>query len=212
MPRTLAMMLVTPIIGRLYNSIPPALVVAFGIVLFAIGSFELSHITLESGSRDIVIPLIITGFGFACLFIPLTTAALTFIPRADFADAAGLNSFVRQIGGSFGLTIFATLLSKFGTRATASVSWNITNLRSDVMMRLHGMVASMEARGMDPVSAKSMALRAMAGRAAQQGAVLAFEKTFLMQGVVFVLVMPLLFFLRVGEREKSDEPLEIPLE
>ena len=70
----------------------------------------------------------------------------------------------------------------------------------------------MEARGFDPVAAKQMALRAMAGKVAMQGTVLAFEKTFLLQGIVFVLVMPLLFFLRVGEREKTDEPLEIPLE
>jgi DHA2 family multidrug resistance protein len=212
MPRTLAMMLVTPIIGRLYNTVPPAIVVAIGIVLFAIGSYELSHITLQSGSADIIFSLVITGFGFACLFIPLTTAALTFIPRTDLADAAGLNSFVRQIGGSFGLTIFATLLSNYGVRASASVSWHVTNLRSDVMQNLYGMMHAMEARGFDPVAAKQMALRAMAGKVAMQGTVLAFEKTFLLQGIVFLMVMPLLFFLRVGEREKSDEPLEIPLE
>ena len=79
MPRTVAMMLITPFIGRLYNHIPPALTVGFGAVLFVLGSYELSHITLQSGSTDIIIPLIITGFGFACLFIPLTTAALTFV-------------------------------------------------------------------------------------------------------------------------------------
>jgi DHA2 family multidrug resistance protein len=212
MPRTLAMMLVTPLIGRIYNSVPPAIVVAVGIVLFAIGSYELSHITLQSGSADIIFSLVITGFGFACLFIPLTTAALTFIPRTDLADAAGLNSFVRQIGGSFGLTIFATLLSNYGVRASASVSWHVTSLRSDVMQNLYGMMHAMEARGFDPVAAKQMALRAMAGKVAMQGTVLAFEKTFLLQGIVFLMVMPLLFFLRVGEREKTDEPLEIPLE
>src|SRR5262249_45835335 len=98
MPRTIAMMLVTPIIGKVYNQVPPAVVVGLGAVLFVVGSYELSHITLESGSREIVLPLLITGCGFACLFIPLATAALTFVSRAELADAAGLNSFVRQIG------------------------------------------------------------------------------------------------------------------
>ncbi|HEY8080281.1 MAG TPA: DHA2 family efflux MFS transporter permease subunit, partial [Labilithrix sp.] len=108
MPRTLAMMAVTPFIGRLYNKVPPALLVAAGALFFVLGSWLLSHVTLESSSGDIVIPLVITGFGFACLFIPLTTVALSHTPRAQLADAAGLNSFVRQIGGSVGLTIFAT--------------------------------------------------------------------------------------------------------
>lgn len=203
MPRTLAMMLVMPIIGRIYNHVPPAIIVGIGGIFFAIGSYQLSHITLLSSSTDIVIPLLITGVGFACLFIPLTTAALTFIPRAQLADAAGLNSFVRQIGGSFGLTIFATMLSNYGKRATASVSWNVTSLRPDVVARADAMAASFQAHGMSAVDAKQAALRALAGAVARQGAVLAFEKTFLLQGVIFLAVLPLLFFLRVGQAPKA---------
>src|SRR5262249_33877249 len=150
MPRTIAMMLVTPFIGKLYNRIPPALTVGIGSLLFMLGSYQLSHITLQSGSADIMIPLIVTGFGFACLFIPLTTAALPFVPRAELADAAGLNSFVRQIGGSFGLTIFATLLSNYSKQATATLSWHISESRPEVLARLHQMAAALEARGLSP--------------------------------------------------------------
>ena len=204
MPRTLAMMVVTPIIGRIYNHVPPAIIVAIGGVFFALGSYQLSHITLLSSSTDIVIPLLITGVGFACLFIPLTTAALTFIPRPQLADAAGLNSFVRQIGGSFGLTIFATLLSNYGKRASASVSWHMTNLRPEVAQRADAMAASLQSHGMSALDAKQTALRALAGAVAKQGTVLAFEKTFLLQGITFLAVLPLLFFLRVGQGPKAE--------
>ena len=204
MPRTLAMMVVTPIIGRIYNLVPPAIIVAIGGLFFAVGSYQLSHITLLSSSADIIIPLLVTGVGFACLFIPLTTAALTFIPRPQLADAAGLNSFVRQIGGSFGLTIFATLLSNYGKRATASVSWHVSNLRPEVAARADGMAASLQAHGMSALDAKQTALRALAGAVARQGTVLAFEKTFLLQGITFLAVLPLLFFLRVGQGPKAE--------
>jgi DHA2 family multidrug resistance protein len=211
MPRTIAMMLVTPFIGKLYNYIPPAVTVGVGAVLFVVGSYALSHITLQSGSADIIVPLVITGFGFACLFIPLTTAALTFIPRAELADGAGLNSFIRQIGGSFGLTIFATLLSNYSKRATASVSWNVTALRPDVTNRLQQMAAGLQTHGMGALDAKQTALRAMAGNVALQGTVLGFEKTFLVQGVAFLGVLPLLFFLRVGGGSKAEH-IELSVE
>jgi DHA2 family multidrug resistance protein len=204
MPRTLAMMVVTPLIGRIYNHVPPAIVVAIGGVFFAIGSYQLSHITLLSSSTDIIIPLLVTGVGFACLFIPLTTAALTFIPRPQLADAAGLNSFVRQIGGSFGLTIFATMLTRYGKRATAAVGWHVTSLRPDVTARVDAMAASFQAHGMSAVDAKQAAMRALAGAVARQGTVLAFEKTFLLQGIIFLAVLPLLFFLRVGRGPKAE--------
>jgi DHA2 family multidrug resistance protein len=211
MPRTLAMMLITPFIGRLYNRVPPAITVGLGAVLFVVGSFLLSHITLESGSAEIIIPLIVTGFGFACLFIPLMTAALTFVPRAELADAAGLNSFIRQIGGSFGITVFATLLSNYAKRATASVSWNVTDLRPEVVARLQQTAAGLQAHGMGLVEAKQAALRAMAGNVAKQGSVLGFEKAFLVQGVAFLAVLPLLFFLRVG-RSNTASHVETSME
>jgi DHA2 family multidrug resistance protein len=205
MPRTLAMMLVTPFIGKLYNKIPPALTVGFGALLFVLGSYQLSHITLAHGSAEIMLALVVTGFGFACLFVPLTTAALTFIPRSQLADAAGLNAFVRQIGGSFGLSIFATLLTNFSKRATAAVSWNVTDLRADVVARLGQMGAALQARGLDPVSAKAAAMRMLAGSVSRQGMVLGFEKTFLVQGVAFLVVLPLLFFLRVGGAKTNSK-------
>jgi DHA2 family multidrug resistance protein len=211
MPRTIAMMLVTPLIGKLYNHVPPAVTVGIGAVLFVIGSYELSHITAQSGSAEIVAPLIVTGFGFACLFIPLTTAALTFIARAQLADAAGLNSFIRQVGGSFGLTIFASLLSNYSKRATAAVSWNVTALRPEVVARLNQMAAGMRAHGMGPAEAKHAALQAMAGMVTSQGTVLGFEKTFLVQGVAFVAVLPLLYFLRVGS-DRMAEHVELTVE
>src|SRR6478735_7028856 len=39
MPRTLAMLVVTPLVGRLYNKVPPALIIAFGALTFIVGSF-----------------------------------------------------------------------------------------------------------------------------------------------------------------------------
>src|SRR4029077_11807755 len=54
MPRTLAMMAMSPIVGRLYNRVQPAFIVGFGVVLFSIGSYQLSHITLDTSARQMV--------------------------------------------------------------------------------------------------------------------------------------------------------------
>jgi DHA2 family multidrug resistance protein len=211
MPRTLAMMVVTPFIGKIYNHVPPAIVVAIGSLLFVLGSYQLSHITLSSGSADIILPLIVTGAGLACLFVPLTTAALTFIPRGSLADASGLNSFVRQIGGSLGLTIFATLLGRYQTRATATLSEHVSNVSPEATSRLAAITHAMTARGQDALTAQHTALAAVSGSVRLQAAVLAFEKTFLLQAVAFVIVLPLLFFLRVSEK-RSTEHVDIGIE
>ena len=48
MPRSLVMFLVVPIIGRIYNKVQPRIVVAFGIVCFAISALQMSHYTLAT--------------------------------------------------------------------------------------------------------------------------------------------------------------------
>ena len=51
----------------------------------------------------------------------------------------------------------------------------------------------------------------MAGRVGLQATVLAFERVFLLQGIVFLGVLPLLFFLRRA-KEHGDAHVEIGME
>jgi MFS transporter, DHA2 family, multidrug resistance protein len=197
MPRMLIMMVAVPIVGRIYNVLSPRVVIAFGVIVFAISSWQLSHLTLQSGTSDIVIPLLVQGIGFACLFVPLTTVALASIPRHRMADATGLNSLVRQIGGAVGLAIFATVLGNYAVIARGGIDPHLTATRPEVWQRLQMMQQGFMARGMDAVSAKSAALRALAGATMQQSMVLSFERVFVLAGGLFLLVLPLLYFLRM---------------
>jgi MFS transporter, DHA2 family, multidrug resistance protein len=208
MPRTLAMMVASPIIGRLYNKVQPAWLVAGGVVLFAIGSWQLSRITLDTSSTEMIVPLVVTGFAFACLFVPLTTAALSRIRRHELADAAGLNSFVRQVGGSVGLTIFATMFTNFTLEAHSALAAHVSVLRPEVLDRLAAIKHALLLHGASPDAAQMIAGRVLGGRAAVQSAVLGFDRVFMLQGIAFLGVLPLLLFLRVP---RTDDPVHVEL-
>ena len=211
MPRTLAMMAVSPIVGRIYNRVQPAIVVGVGVLLFAVGSWQLSHITLDTSSTEMIVPLVVTGVAFACLFVPLTTAALSKIERHLMADAAGLNSFVRQVGGSVGLTIFATLFTNFTVAAYTSVSSHVTALRPEVVSHLAAMQHGLAMHGFDPATAPLAAGKLLGAHVIQQATVLGFDRVFVLQGVLFLTVIPLLFLLRVP-RTGTPAHVEIAME
>ena len=201
MPRVLVMMVAVPIVGRIYNAVSPRVVIAVGVILFAWSSWDLSKLTLQSGTHDIVFPLMIQGVGFACLFVPLTTVALSSIPRYKLPDATGLNSLIRQIGGAIGLAVFATLIESYSVVARGGINPHLTTTRPEVWQRLQMLQQGFMARGMDAVSAQSAAMRALAGSVAQQSTVLSFDRVFLLAGILFLIVLPLLYFLRMAPME-----------
>lgn len=213
MPRTLVMMLITPLVGKLYNVVSPRILVGAGVIAFTIGAFQMSHFTLDTGPWQIFGSLVWQGFGFSLLFVPLTTVALSRVPRAKMTDATGLNSLLRQIGGSVGLAIFATLLGRSATQARASIGAHLGITDPMAMMRLQQLEHGLAARGMDAASAHAAAPAALAQQVAAQAMVLSFEKMFLLAGICFMAILPLLAFLKVDrEAEAGDHRPEVHLE
>jgi DHA2 family multidrug resistance protein len=209
MPRVLVMMVATPIVGRLYNVIPPRIVIAAGVLFFAWGAWMMGSLTLQSGSSDIIAAIVVQGVGFACLFVPLTTVALSTIPRERMTDATGLNSLLRQIGGAIGLAIFATLLERWADVARTGLIPHLTASDPGVTSMLARMQQGFVGRGMDPVTAHGAALEALNGMVQRQAMMLSFDRVFVLAGVVFLFVLPLLFFLKTPA---GNEPTKIHLE
>jgi DHA2 family multidrug resistance protein len=196
LPRTLAMMVASPIVGRLYNQVRPAYLVGAGILMTSFGCWLQADISLQTSTGDLLWPLAVTGIGFAFLFVPLTTAALSNVPRHQLAGAAGVNSFVRQVGGSIGLSIFATMFTQFSATASAGLASSVTVLRPEVAAQIN---AGMLTPGM------------ATGRAALQGVVIGFDKMFILQTIAFVVVLPLVLALRV-KRQAAPAHVELAVE
>ena len=214
MPRVFVMMLVTPIVGRIYNAVSPRVVIAVGVLFIAWGSYEMSRFTLATGSRDVIWAIMTQGAGFSCLFVPLSTVALTSIPRHKMADATGLNSLFRQIGGSIGLALGATLLTRFNGQARISLVSHVSAGNQATLDRLRAMTGGFLSRGFDPMAARQMAVRSLDGIVSQQATLLSFNKVFLVAGIAFHFVLPLLAFLKVPADKKDGpkEKVEIHLE
>lgn len=196
MPRSLVMLLVMPIVGRIYNIVSPRLVVAFGIVLFAYTAWMMSHYTLQTGAAGVVKVLMIQGVAFSCLFIPLTTLALSSIPRHRLADATGLNSLLRQVGGSMGLAVFVTFLARNATSIRGSMIQHVVPGTAATMARVGGIRQMLAGHGYDAVASEAGSIRIVDMLLRQQAMVLSFEKMFFISGICFLCVLPLVFLLR----------------
>lgn len=212
MPRVAIMMVATPIVGRLYNFVSARILVGIGVLFFFAGAYDMSHFSLSITSAGIVRAIVIQGLGFAFLFVPLTTTALANIPRHKLADATGLNSLLRQIGGSIGLAVFVTLLDRFAKQARVGIMSHVVATNPTVMERLHTMERALVAHGMNVVAAPQAALQALMGSVMRQAMVLSFDKLFLLAGLLFLLILPLLYFLKTPQKLDKAVAAEVHLE
>src|ERR1700690_4090884 len=128
-------------------------------------------------------------------------------------DATGLNSLVRQVAGSIGLAVFVTLLSRYMDVARTSVSSHVTSVSPAVFERLAMLRGGFIAKGFDPYQASQSALSALDFGIRTQASVIAFDKIFILAGVLFLIVLPLLLFLRIEQKAKGAsahaEPMEL---
>ena len=104
--------MMAPISGYVSDKVDARIPAAIGIVLLGISLYLNYFLSLFSMHAQIMLPLYLRGFAMGMMFTPLSTLALTNVPKHKMAQASGLFNVIRQVGGSFGVALFGTLLTR----------------------------------------------------------------------------------------------------
>ena len=103
--------MMSPIAGLLSNKIDAKIPIVIGVVVLAISFYLNTFLSPLTEHSYIMISLYLRGFAMGLLFTPLSTVSLSEVPREKMAQASGISNIVRQLAGSFGVAVLATLLS-----------------------------------------------------------------------------------------------------
>ncbi|GET24980.1 MFS transporter [Prolixibacter sp. NT017] len=101
----------SPIAGSFADKYNAKIPVVLGIILLALSFYLNSLFSRLTEHNYIMTSLYIRGLAMGIIFTPLSAISLLEIPRHQMAQASGLFNVIRQLGGSFGVAILATLLS-----------------------------------------------------------------------------------------------------
>jgi DHA2 family multidrug resistance protein len=208
MPRSLAMMLMMPVAGSLYNKLGARTMIGSGLVLTVYAQYVMAHFTLQTSAQEILVPQVIQGIGFGLVFVALSTVALSNIPRSKMTSAAGLNNLIRQLGGSFGTSIVVTILTRQTDLSRSALVSNLQATNPEFLARLHGLVGLFRQHGYGPGDAQSAALKMLNGLLSRQTSMLGYEYIFVWIGLLFVACLPLVFFLKTPPKKDSAPPAE----
>jgi DHA2 family multidrug resistance protein len=111
-PRGLGAICGMPVIGYLSNKVDPRYLLTFGFVTFGLTTLYFGSITLGISPWTLFLPILITGFGLSFVFVPINTAAYGTLSNEQIGNASGLFNLMRNVGGSIGISIATTLLTR----------------------------------------------------------------------------------------------------
>jgi len=107
-----AMFFTAPIVGRLMAKYDMRYLIALGLVLFALGSYQMTWITKEYDFYELMLPQILRGAGMMLAMVPTNTIALGTLAPERVKNASGLFNLTRNLGGAVGLAVINQVLNE----------------------------------------------------------------------------------------------------
>lgn len=208
-PSTIATGLMMPIIGKLLErGVPQKYLIAAGLILYFFFSFWMSNLlTPDTGSEHLFWPIVMRGIGLGMLFVPITTLALSTLQGSHIGEGASFTGMARQLGGSFGIAIITTFISRNTQHHRVEMLPSLSKIDFNVQQRIHALQQGFIAKGYSVNNALDKAYKSIEGALMKQATVLTYMDIFLYLGIMFLICVPLvLIFIRkdAGQVSKKD--------
>ncbi len=203
LPATAVGVLMMPIIGRrMSTGASPVPFVITGFILFIIFGWWSAGTNAQAGKWDFFFPLALRAVGISMVQLPLINQAVAGLKPKDYPSGIALNNMIRQLGGAFGIALSNNYIARqFAQHKTDLIANTVPgNLAFDE--RLNAMVQGIISRsGATLTDATAMAYKQLNFVVEKQAYLLTYLDTFRLISVFFIIVFPLIFFIKVKKKE-----------
>lgn len=203
-PGALASIVGMMLTGKLMAIVDRRILIAAGGLITAGAAFSLSFINPDTGAEQLFWPLIWRGIGSVLMFLPLSVATLGALPKKDVASGSGFFSLTRQLGGSVGIALIGTIVDKMLVVHRSELIYHISDANPAYADRFNSLQGLFSSNSGDPAGAQAQAL-ALIDRAVNiQAGLLSYIDVFHVVAGLFIVSLPLVFFLRGNPKETAD--------
>jgi MFS transporter, DHA2 family, multidrug resistance protein len=188
----ITMFLMAPIVGRLMLKVDMRYIIAAGLVIFGLGSYQMTWITREYDFYELLVPQVLRGIGMMMAMVPTNNIALGTLGPDRVKNASGLFNLTRNLGGAVGLALINEVLNDRTdlhiSRLQDRVTWGnttATELLNTFTQRLQGMG-----------DAALMAMKELSMIVHRQAVVMGYGDAFFMLTVFYLGLSLLVLFLK----------------
>jgi len=195
-PGGIAVMIMMPIVGFLIGKIQARWLVIVGVLITSVSLFHMSQFNLQIDFQTAMWARIYQSLGMAFLFVPINTMAFYFIAKEKTNNATGIINLARNVGGSVGISLVATMLSRGAQLHQAYLTSHVNPLDPAYRAQLSGLTSTLVTKGMSLTEATSQAQGMIYGMVQRQASMLAFVDNFRLLGAAMLIIIPFLFLMK----------------
>ena len=195
MPRGLGALMAMFLCATLSNKIDNRLLVMIGLGCIAGGSWMLGGLNLQISTMNIGFPNFLFGIGLGLAMIPIITLSMATISNDQMTNASGLQNLLKNIGGAFGTSIVATLLSRGAQKHQFMLIEHLADTVQTYSERIQT-YAGMFSSTVDPHTAHYLGQYNAYRLLMQQANLSAFIDAFRIFAIASIVIIPLILLLK----------------
>ncbi|MFA7658260.1 MAG: DHA2 family efflux MFS transporter permease subunit [Candidatus Gastranaerophilaceae bacterium] len=205
MPRGIGSVAAIIVTGIFAKKIDDRLLIAIGLALLGTSSMMFGNSNLQISMINILIPNFIFGAGMGFCMIALSTISVVTLKNAQMTNAAGIQALLKNIGGAVGMSIVATMISRFGQMHQFSMVGYLNPLNPAFQYKVTAMTAALSKYSHVSL-AQTKANYLMYVELLKQSNLWAFMDAFRIFGLICFLIIPLLLFMKPHTASPDEEP------
>ncbi len=182
----LPQLFIMPFAARLSTKLDNRVMMSAGLALFALSCFMNIHMTADTAGPELIAAQIVRALGQPLIMITLSNFAINGIAPKLLPSASGLFNMMRNLGGSVGIALLATMLTNREHFHSARVGESVSLYDLATQTRLDTLAANFSGKGFDPVTAQDMALRAVDNIVRRESFVMAYNDAFMVLGLALI--------------------------
>ena len=186
-PRGVGILCGMVLAGRLINFLDIRWIIFIGFSIVAASMWMMTGWAIEMGMSNFVIVGLLQGFGMGLTFMPTNVVAFSSLPLSMRTDASSLLYLSRSLGGSLGISISVTMLTRSIQINHEELGGRITSSSFDVI---------------DPATADRFGalgdafLRVLDLEVNRQAAMLAYLSDFKLLFFIVLAILPLTLLVK----------------
>lgn len=189
-PRGVGMLLSMMLLGRLTARVDPRVQLGCGLALMSLSLWMMAHWSIDMPRTPIVISGLVQGVGLSFAFVPVNMITFATLPPRYRTDASGLTNLMRNVGSSVGIALATVMVARNVQINHAELGSRLSSAALPFAGDMHSTFA--------PVS--GMVLGIADGMVNQQAAMIAYIDDFMGMSLACLAAIPLLLFVRTGQR------------